>query len=96
MAQGKLKIKTNLPMNIKNKKTGKKGNAVTKRTNRPIQSKKKGVTETRKLKQVVKRTVNKAVEEEIRLRVSNECNKPLSTAQQAIAEHNLKLTTGPA
>jgi hypothetical protein len=60
----------------------------------PIQSKKKGITETRKLKQAIHKTVNKAVEEDIRSRVSNESNKPLSKAQEAVAEYHKKKASG--
>jgi hypothetical protein len=94
MAQKKLKPKVNLPKNVQNKKGTKKGSAVTKRANQPIQSKKKGITETRKLKQAIHKTVNKAVEEDIRSRVSNESNKPLSKAQEAVAEYHKKKASG--
>ncbi|KAJ8926324.1 hypothetical protein NQ314_021309 [Rhamnusium bicolor] len=92
MAQGKLKVKSKLPQNVKSKKQLRKGNAVTKRANCPIQSKKKQHEETQKIKQIISKTVNKAVEEEIRARaISNK--KPLSIAQKAVADHHSKAST---
>ncbi|KAL3266675.1 hypothetical protein HHI36_010837 [Cryptolaemus montrouzieri] len=86
MAQGKLKIKTKLPQNVKSNKT-KKGPAVTKRNNRPVKAKKK-FEESHKLKQIISKTVNKAVEEEIRAQAGS---KPtLSKAQEAVAKFNAK------
>lgn len=111
MPQGKLKSKTKLPGNVKSKKSGKKGKAVTQRASKwslhlklgflqfiyfadhPIQPKKKGMVEAKKLKQIVHKTVNKSVEEEIRAIASQE-SKNLSKAQQAIAEHNRKGAPG--
>ncbi|XP_044268873.1 uncharacterized protein LOC123014068 [Tribolium madens] len=95
MAQGKLKTKTQLPKNVKNKKSAKKGSAITKRANRPIQPKKKGVAEAKKLKQIVHKNVNKAIEEELRSRASNE-NKSLSAAQKAVVEYHKKNASGPS
>lgn len=86
MAQGKLKVKAQLPKNAKNKK-GQKGAAVTKRANKPIQPKKNKFEEAHKLKKIITKTVNKAVEAEIRQRALGE--KPvLTNAQKAVAEHN--------
>lgn len=85
MAQGKLKVKSKLPDNVKNKKN--KGKAVTKRSNRPIQPKKTKLAEANKIKKVISKTVNKAVEDEIRNRAFGE-KATLSKAQQAVADHN--------
>ena len=53
-----------------------------------MQSKKKAITEVRKLKQAVHKTVNKVVEDEIRSRAASSTNKSLSKAQQAVAEYH--------
>ncbi|CAG9824477.1 unnamed protein product [Phaedon cochleariae] len=87
MPQGKLRVKSKLPENLKLKKT--KGNAVTKRSNRPIQPKKKHHQETQKIKQIISKSVNKAAEDELRARASGG-QKNLSKAQQVIAQHNSK------
>ncbi|KAL1501349.1 hypothetical protein ABEB36_006684 [Hypothenemus hampei] len=85
MAQGKLKVKTKLPAN--SKKQQKKGSANTKRSNAPIKPKKQKFEEAHKLKQIITKTVNKAVEEEIRAK-AGKSNFNLSKAQQAVAKYN--------
>ncbi|EFA11353.1 hypothetical protein TcasGA2_TC011509 [Tribolium castaneum] len=95
MAQGKLKAKAQLPKDVKNKKSAKKGSAITKRANRPIQPKKKGIVEAKKLKQIVHKNVNKAIEEELRSRATSD-NKSLSAAQKAVAEYHKKGASGPS
>ncbi|KAJ8932393.1 hypothetical protein NQ318_012743 [Aromia moschata] len=90
MAQGKLKVKTKLPQNVKSKGKQDKGKAVTKRSNCPIQPKKKKHEEAQKLKQAISKTLNKAVEDEMRNRATSS-QKPLSKAQQAVANHHSKL-----
>ncbi|XP_078045706.1 uncharacterized protein LOC144474574 [Augochlora pura] len=69
MAQGKIKVKSKLPASTKGKakeKTKKKGPAVQRRNNAPIQPKKKKLEDAHKLKQMITRTVNKAMENELR------------------------------
>ncbi|KAK9886967.1 hypothetical protein WA026_019225 [Henosepilachna vigintioctopunctata] len=86
MAQGKLKIKSKVPDNVKAKKKS-KGSAFTKRNNRPTKAKKK-FEDSHKLKQIITKTVNKAVEEDIRAQAGS---KPtLSKAQQAVADYHSK------
>ncbi|XP_019865019.1 uncharacterized protein LOC109594253 [Aethina tumida] len=87
MAQGKLKVKTKVPQNVKTKKQ--KGSAITKRANCPIQSRKKKNDETNKLKEIITKTVNKAVEDEMRAKAETG-QKSLSNAQKAVAAHNSK------
>ncbi|XP_076755805.1 uncharacterized protein LOC143426313 [Xylocopa sonorina] len=64
MAQGKLKVKAKVPP-LKGK-NNKKGPAIQRRNNAPIQPKKKKFEETHKLKQMITRTVNRAMENELR------------------------------
>lgn len=85
MAQGKLKVKAKLPTNVKKHK--KRGPATTKRSNAPIKPKKQGFQEAHKLKQIITKTVNKAVEEEIRSQ-AGKSNLNLSKAQEAVANYN--------
>ncbi|KAF7269704.1 uncharacterized protein LOC143198183 [Rhynchophorus ferrugineus] len=85
MAQGKLKVKTKLPANAK--KSNKKGSAVTKRANAPIKRKKQSQQEAQKLKQIITKTVNKAVEEDIRAQ-AGKTQANLSKAQQAVANYH--------
>ncbi|KYN18843.1 PREDICTED: uncharacterized protein LOC108762109 [Trachymyrmex cornetzi] len=69
MAQGKLKVKTKLPTSVKtkaNKGKGKKGPAIQRRGNAPVQPKKAKLQEAQKLKKMISRTVNTAVEDEMR------------------------------
>ncbi|OAD62772.1 hypothetical protein WN48_07229 [Eufriesea mexicana] len=68
MAQGKLKVKSKVPSPIKNKNKGKnkKSLAIQRRSNAPIQPKKRKFEEAHKLKQMITRTVNKAMEDELR------------------------------
>lgn len=56
-------------------------------SDRPIKPKKKAFEEAHKLKKLITKTVNKAVEEEIRSRASDG-NKTLSKAQQFVAAHS--------
>lgn len=60
-------------------------------SDRPNQSKKAKREETQKLKQAVSKSLNKAVEAEIRARSSGE--QRLSRAQKAVAEHTKKATS---
>lgn len=55
---------------------------------RPIQSKKAKHEETQKLKQIITKNVNKAVETEIRSRSTGD--QRLSNTQKAVAEYNKK------
>ncbi|XP_076386784.1 uncharacterized protein LOC100884084 isoform X2 [Megachile rotundata] len=57
MAQGKLKVKTKVPASAKGKAKNK---------NAPIQPKKKKFEESHKLKQMISKTVNRAMENELR------------------------------
>uniref|UniRef100_A0A6M2DS87 Uncharacterized protein n=1 Tax=Xenopsylla cheopis TaxID=163159 RepID=A0A6M2DS87_XENCH len=95
MAQGKIKVKTNVPLkNTKNKKP--KGKATSRRANAPIQPKKKKFEESSKLKQMITKTVNKSLEADIRA-IANDNNKILSEAQKAVVAHNSRTApTAPA
>ncbi|KAF3430596.1 hypothetical protein E2986_13172 [Frieseomelitta varia] len=67
MAQGKLKVKTNVPtVKEKNKNKNKNTPAIQRRNNAPIQPKKRKFEETHKLKQMITKTVNKAMEIKLR------------------------------
>ncbi|KZC13331.1 PREDICTED: uncharacterized protein LOC107191393 [Dufourea novaeangliae] len=68
MPQGKLKVKTKVPSSTKGKvkEKSKKSPAIQRRNNAPIQPKKKQVEDAHKLKQMITRTVNKAMEDELR------------------------------
>uniref|UniRef100_A0A182LTH5 Uncharacterized protein n=1 Tax=Anopheles culicifacies TaxID=139723 RepID=A0A182LTH5_9DIPT len=90
MAQGKLKVKSNAPPNLRKGANKKKGTAFNKRKNAPIQSKKHKFEEAHKLKQVITRTVNKKNEEDIR-KIAYEGQTNLSQAQLAVQEHHRKL-----
>ncbi|XP_011883293.1 PREDICTED: uncharacterized protein LOC105570588 [Vollenhovia emeryi] len=71
MAQGKLKVKTKLPTSSKAKgkgKKGKKGPAVQKRGNAPVQPKKAKLQGAQKLKKIISKTVNTAAEDDLRER----------------------------
>ncbi|KAL0125163.1 hypothetical protein PUN28_004357 [Cardiocondyla obscurior] len=69
MAQGKLKVKTKLPSAVKAKATkGKKAPAVKKRGKAPVQPKKAKMQEAQKLKKIISKTVNTAVEDDLRER----------------------------
>ncbi|KAK5639755.1 hypothetical protein RI129_010566 [Pyrocoelia pectoralis] len=92
MAQGKLKIKSKLPPNVKNKKHVQKGKAVTQRANCPIKPKKQKQQETHKLKQIVTKSVNKSVEEEMRSR-AYEGQRQLSKAQEAVATYHKEMSS---
>lgn len=59
----------------------------------PIQSKKTQFTEQQKLKQMVSKNVNRAVEEEIRGR-AKEGHINLSKAQQAVAKQHKEKASG--
>ncbi|XP_065160827.1 uncharacterized protein [Atheta coriaria] len=93
MAQGKMKVKTKVPESNKNKKG--KGKAVTQRANKPITPKKHKFEEAHKLKKAITKTVNKAVEKEMRDR-SSSGQKNFSKAQEAVAAHHKKLTQAGA
>jgi len=67
MPQGKLKVKTKLPAKTKPKKKA-KGPAVSKRANRPIAPKKQKHQETQKLKKIITKAVNEAMEDDLRAR----------------------------
>ncbi|KAK9295574.1 hypothetical protein QLX08_010137 [Tetragonisca angustula] len=68
MAQGKLKVKTNVPPTVKGKNKNKNKNtpSIQRRNNAPIQPKKRKFEETHKLKQMITKTVNKAMENKLR------------------------------
>ncbi|XP_012151031.1 uncharacterized protein LOC100884084 isoform X1 [Megachile rotundata] len=68
MAQGKLKVKTKVPASAKGKAKNKsnKGPGIQRRNNAPIQPKKKKFEESHKLKQMISKTVNRAMENELR------------------------------
>ncbi|XP_014474063.1 PREDICTED: uncharacterized protein LOC106744117 [Dinoponera quadriceps] len=69
MAQGKLKVKTKLPEKVKAKaKKGKKGPAIQRRGNAPVQPKKAKLQETAKLKKMITKAVNNDMEDELRER----------------------------
>ncbi|XP_032686396.1 uncharacterized protein LOC116851250 [Odontomachus brunneus] len=69
MPQGKLKVKTKLPEKIKAKvNKSKKGPAIQRRGNAPVQPKKIKLQEAYKLKKMVTKTVNDAMEDELRER----------------------------
>lgn len=57
----------------------------------PIKPKKKQHEESQKLKQIISKTVNKAVEEEIRARAMS--NQKKSKVQEAVASCQLKAKT---
>lgn len=81
MAQGKLKVKSKLPSGVKTKK-GKKGKAVTKRSNAPAKSKLPAV-ERNKIKANVTKMVNATAEQQ--LRALSTTTPKLSAAQQRVA-----------
>lgn len=54
----------------------------------PIKPKKQKSQESQKLKQVITKTLNKAVEEEIRARAGKSKKVNLSKAQEAVASYN--------
>ncbi|XP_044736911.1 uncharacterized protein LOC123298879 [Chrysoperla carnea] len=87
MAQGKLKVKTKVPMKAKNKQ---KNTSIKPRNNRPVAPKKQKLQEAHKLKKIVTKTVNKAVEQEIRALASSEGKQKLSKVQAKVAELNKK------
>ncbi|XP_034182250.1 uncharacterized protein LOC117605252 [Osmia lignaria lignaria] len=69
MAQGKLKVKTKVPTSAKGKaksNKNRKGLPIQRRNNAPIQPKKKKFEEAHKLKQMISKTVNRAMENELR------------------------------
>ncbi|KAK1134018.1 hypothetical protein K0M31_011803 [Melipona bicolor] len=66
MAQGKLKVKANVPSTVKGKNKNKNTRAIQRRNNAPIQHKKSKFEEIHKLKQMITKTVNKAMENELR------------------------------
>ncbi|XP_043474881.1 uncharacterized protein LOC122506611 [Leptopilina heterotoma] len=67
MAQGKLKVKTKTPASVKTKASKKqKGPASQRRGNAPIQSKKAKFQEAHRLKKIISKTVNTAMENELR------------------------------
>nr|CAD7198603.1 unnamed protein product [Timema douglasi] len=66
MPQGKMKVKSKLPAKAKPQKKAAKGPAVTKRGNRPISPKKQKHDESQKLKKIITKTVNAAMEDDLR------------------------------
>ncbi|XP_024887414.1 uncharacterized protein LOC143908909 [Temnothorax americanus] len=67
MPQGKLKVKTKLPAAAKAKANkSKKGPAIQRRGNAPVQPKKTKLQEAQKLKKMISKTVNTAVEDDLR------------------------------
>lgn len=87
MAQGKLKVKTKLPSTVKEKNKNKKNFAIQRRNNAPIQPKKKKFEETHKLKQMITKTVNKAMEDELREKAL-EGKKSLTKKNSSILKKN--------
>ncbi|CAL7947653.1 unnamed protein product [Xylocopa violacea] len=85
MAQGKLKVKAKVPP-LKGKNNNKRGSAIQRRNNAPIQPKKKKFEEAHKLKQMITRTVNRAMENELREKAldgkKSLTKKELSTSQK--------------
>ncbi|KAJ8981689.1 hypothetical protein NQ317_003410 [Molorchus minor] len=75
MAQGKLKVKTKLPERLKSKNIKLKAARLLRGQlvflDRPIQPKKDKLEKIQKIKQIISKTVNKAVEEEIRNRAKS-------------------------
>ncbi|KAK4872803.1 hypothetical protein RN001_014832 [Aquatica leii] len=92
MPQGKLKVKSKLPAAVKSKKG--KGKAMTQRANHPIKPKKQMLQETQKMKRVVTKNVNKAVEDEMRSRAYDGQKKKLSKAQEAVAAYHNEQESG--
>ncbi|XP_063226164.1 histone H1B [Bacillus rossius redtenbacheri] len=80
MPQGKMKTKAKSP--AKGKRKAAKGPAVTKRANKPITPKKQKTQAAQKLKKVITKTVNNAVEEELRSQALDG-RKSLRTKKQA-------------
>ncbi|XP_047349023.1 uncharacterized protein LOC124948842 [Vespa velutina] len=69
MPQGKLKVKTKLPPSAKTKANKqKKGPTIQRRGNAPIQPKNAKFKEVHKLKKIITKTVNNAIEDELRER----------------------------
>lgn len=69
MAQGKLKVKTKTPASVKAKASKKpKGPASQRRGNAPIQPKKTKLQEAQKMKKIISKSVNTAMENELRER----------------------------
>ncbi|XP_012269569.2 uncharacterized protein LOC105693905 [Athalia rosae] len=74
MAQGKLKVKAKLPASSKAKSSAsknnssKKGQPIQRRGNAPVRPKKTKFEEQNKLKKIISKTVNKAMEKELRQR----------------------------
>ncbi|XP_015522320.1 UPF0390 protein zgc136864 [Neodiprion pinetum] len=74
MAQGKLKVKAKLPASAKPKGGGNKNNnnnkgrPIQRRGNAPVRPKKAKFEEQNKLKKIISKTVNKAMEQELRQR----------------------------
>lgn len=67
MAQDKLKVKTKLPSSAKTKcGKQKKGSAIQRRGNAPIKPKNAKFKEVNKLKKIITKTVNNAIEDELR------------------------------
>ncbi|KAM0725121.1 hypothetical protein ACS0PU_008607 [Formica fusca] len=67
MPQGKLKVKTKLPASVKTKANKvKKGPAIQKRGNAPVQPKKTRLQEAQKLKKIISKAVNTTIEDELR------------------------------
>nr|XP_012235669.1 PREDICTED: uncharacterized protein LOC105679917 [Linepithema humile] len=65
MPQGKLKVKTKLPTSVK-AKASKAKKSTKRRGNAPVQPKKTRSQETQKLKKMIAKTVNNAMENELR------------------------------
>lgn len=67
MAQGKTKVKAKLPPSLKTKESKKqKGPASKRRGNAPIQPKKAKFEDAHKLKKMISKNVNRAMENELR------------------------------
>ncbi|GLV41874.1 uncharacterized protein CBL_13606 [Carabus blaptoides fortunei] len=87
MAQGKLKVKAKLPKGVKKKKSANKGPSVSKRANCPITPKKKKFEEANKIKKMISKSVNQAMEVEMRS-LATSGKKNFTKAEQAVAAHN--------
>ncbi|XP_050472397.1 uncharacterized protein LOC126864762 [Bombus huntii] len=82
MVQGKLKVKAKVPSTVKGKSKNKKSSGIQRRNNAPIQPKKRKFEETHKLKQIITKTVNKAMEDELREKALE--GKRLLTRKEAV------------
>uniref|UniRef100_A0A1A9VQF5 Uncharacterized protein n=1 Tax=Glossina austeni TaxID=7395 RepID=A0A1A9VQF5_GLOAU len=85
MVQGKYK-KVKLPVSVQKKQKNAGNAAFTRKANAPVKMKKTKFSESKKIKDVISKSVNKAVESEMRARVA-ESTINLNKTQRAIAQH---------